>query len=356
MSITAGLHDLRSLRGLTQLLVARGSTLAAGALIIALALDSALILSRALSGPQALPPAPTPSLSAAAPQNANPQVQLVTVLNAHLFGTAAGPGGNVDAPPTTMPLILAGVIADRDPAKGAAIIGQNAAAAKLYSVNAVITGGARLHAVYWDRVILERNGVLETLSLPRTTLGGAGVAPGSSAPAAPTAALNRDASLLAGLVRVQPVFSQGKLSGYRIFPGGANGTAAFNQLGLKAGDLIVAVNGTTLEDPARAMEVLQTLSSSGSASITVSRNGAAQEVNLDLATLSNLGSGADGGQGAAGVPPQPAPGLTPPRRRNGLPIQLRSSSAAGDSAGSDSAGAPVPRRGIVHRADSELVQ
>src|SRR5665213_1238113 len=52
-----------------------------------------------------------------------------------------------------------------------------------------------------------------------------------------------------------------------------------------AGDLILAVNDPSLDDPARAMEVLQTLSSSGSATVTVSRNGTAQEVNLNLANL-----------------------------------------------------------------------
>jgi general secretion pathway protein C len=224
-----------------------------------------------------------------------------------------------------MPLILAGVVADKDPTRGQAIIGQNAGVAKLYSVNALIQGGARLHAVYSDRVLLERNGTLETLALPHTSLGGART--GANAPLVPAAASLRDnPSLLAGLVRVQPVFSQGKLSGYRIFPGGASGTTAFNQLGLKAGDLIVAVNGTTLEDPARAMEVLQTLSSSGSATITVSRNGAAQEVNLNLATLNSLVPGGDGGQAADAPASGPAPPPAPADVRRPLGATLRAPS------------------------------
>jgi len=47
-----------------------------------------------------------------------------------------------NAPPTTMPLILAGVIANKDnPDRGQAIIGSSAADAKLYSVGAAIVGG-----------------------------------------------------------------------------------------------------------------------------------------------------------------------------------------------------------------------
>lgn len=317
MSTAAGFNDLKSLHGLTRLLSERGASLAALVLIVALALDSAVILSRVLSGPEALPPASPPSLSAALPHNsANPQALLATVVSAHLFGAAAGAVGGANAPPTTMPLILAGVIADNDPGKGQAIIGENAAAAKLYSVNAVIPGGARLHAVYRDRVLLERNGALETLALPHTPLNGA--SSGSNAPLVPTAAaLRENPSLLAGLVRVQPVFSEGKLNGYRIFPGGPNGTSAFNQLGLRPGDLILAVNGTSLEDPARAMEVLQTLSSSGSATITVSRNGTAQEVNLNLANLNGVNPPSDATPGADQAPnPEPAAAPFAVRRRH----------------------------------------
>jgi membrane-associated protease RseP (regulator of RpoE activity) len=123
-------------------------------------------------------------------------------------------------------------------------------------------------------------------------------APSISRAAGPPGPANREsAALLAGLVRVQPVFNQGKLQGYRIFPGANHGASAFSQLGLRAGDLIEAVNGTPLDDAARAMEVLQTLSSSATATVTVSRNGAPQEVNLNIA---NLNLDADSGDNAAG--------------------------------------------------------
>jgi type II secretion system protein C len=113
---------------------------------------------------------------------------------------------------------------------------------------------------------------------------------------APAGEANPD--VLAGLLRVQPVFAQGRLAGYRIFPGGARGTLAFMQLGLKPADLITAVNGSTLDDPGRALEIMQTLSSAGSASVTVMRNGSPLEVNLNLANLDLEGAGAQGAPGA----------------------------------------------------------
>jgi general secretion pathway protein C len=344
------IDELKSVQGLTRLFADRGAQLAALLLLLALGVDGALILTRALSHGPDLPPPGIGAAPSLPRMSVNPTLQLATIVNAHLFGAGAVAGGS-NAPATSMPLILAGVIADPDPGKGVAIIGENAAAGKLYAVGAAIPGGVHLHAVYSDRVLLERNGGLETLMLPRTPMSGRPAAP--TATAAPRAVSGRDpATLLAGLVRVQPVFNQGKLTGYRIFPGGARGTSAFTQLGLKSGDLIEAVNGTALDDAARAMEVLQTLSSSATATVTVSRNGQPQEVNLNLANLNldadsgdNAAPGqAAAGQSAGGTAGEPAAAPTPgvpPRGRPAPNLNLSTAPGApAASAGTMNAAAP----------------
>lgn len=321
MSIIAGNDQLLSTRGLARLAAERGVQLVVLLLIIALGLDAALILTRALGAGEALPSAAAPSNSLPfGPRSHNPQLLLATVVEAHLFGSApVAASGN--APPTTLPLVLTGVIADPGhPDKGQAILGPNAAAARLYSVGAAVSGGTYLHAVYADHVLLERNGALETLMLPRTPLPGTRYTP--PPPQSGSLLSARNASLLAGLLNVQPVFSQGKLTGYRIFPGGPHGVQAFQQLGLHPGDLVVAINGTNLDDPARALEILQTLSSSGSAQVTVSRNGTPMEVNLDLSSLSNDAQygNSPGGEGNL-LPSPPAGPIGPPIRRRpfGMP-------------------------------------
>lgn len=316
-SATAWIDELKSVQGLTRLFADRGAQLVALLLLLALGLDSALILTRALSHGADLPPPSLAGPPALVRPGLNPALQLGIIVNAHLFGAAPVASAGADAPATTMPLILAGVIADPDPAKGVAIIGENAAAGKLYAVGAAIPGGAHLHAVYSDRVLLDRNGGLETLMLPRTPMATRSIAP-SGAAAGPRPGASRDnASLLAGLVRVQPVFNQGKLTGYRIFPGGKAGTSAFTQLGLKSGDLIEAVNGTALDDAARAMEVLNTLSSSATATVTVSRNGQPQEVNLNLANLNIETDSGDNSSGGASAGGQAGGGDQPLLRRPG---------------------------------------
>lgn len=314
VNAAAWFEELKSGPGWSRLLAQRAPQLLVTALFIALAIELGLILTRSLGGQDALPPPETTALhTTTLPPRVNPAVELATVVNAHLFGVAGAQAGG-SAPQTTLPLVLTGVIANRDPAKGQAIIGDTAASAKLYAVGATIPGGARLNAVYEDRVLIDRNGRLETLLLPRNPMKG-GALQATPAPIGAGVGVGRDnATVLAGLVRVQPVFNQGKLAGYHIFPGGAHGNSAFSQLGLRAGDLITAINGTPLDDAARAMEVLQTLSSSATASVTVQRNGQSQELNLNLATLStDLES--PGGENPGAGAPEPGQNVAPMRGR-----------------------------------------
>jgi general secretion pathway protein C len=356
-SAAAWVDELKSGQALTRLFNERGAPIVAIGLLLLLGLDSALILTRAFDKPAAaVPPSGTTMMRR---PSVNPTLQLALIVNAHLFGSA-GVKASGDTPQTTMPLTLAGVIADKDPNKGQAIIGENAMAAKLYAVGGAIPGGARLHAVYADRVLLERNGAIEALSLPRNQPAGGGpigAAGASNIGSRLGAAAAANPTLLAGLVRIQPVFTQGKLSGYRIFPGGAKGNAAFTQLGLKPGDLIEAVNGTALDDAGRAMEVLQTLSSSAAATVTVSRNGQSQEVNLNLA---NLNVEPDlGGDAAAPTPPAsdagqttpaPAPPAAPnPRPRRGDAVNM--GIAPGNSPTPDATITPPP--GVIPPGERE---
>jgi len=212
-----------------------------------------------------------------------------TIVNAHLFGEARQNTVG-DAPQTSAPLVLAGVLAVPNPEKGMAMLGSSAGTAKLYPVGGSVPGGVRLHAVYPDRVLLDRGGVIESLRLP-TKISSTAAAPLAAvqSPAQRLAALAQGSGggLLGGLIRAQPKLVGGKLAGYTIFPGGRANVTAFTQLGLRPGDMVTAVNGTPLDDPNRANEIMQTLSSSATANITVQRNGQSQDINLNLESVAN---------------------------------------------------------------------
>lgn len=283
---TTWLNALGSRGELTALVAERGPRIATVALLAALAIEAGVILTRNLGRGAALPPPVAPQ--AVAPQRRG--VDLRAIVEAHLFGRVAASA--TDAPQTSMPLVLAGVLALQDPSQGMAILGPNPAQARLYAVGAAVPGGARLHAVYRDHVLLDRGGALESLALPRKSL----VAAPPPVAVTPTPGQRLQAlaqasngALLGGLIRFQMVQGggPGKILGFRIYPGSRSNPAAFTQLGLRSGDLVTAVNGTPLDDPGRSNDVLLTLSNASSATVTIIRNGAQQDVALNLATVAN---------------------------------------------------------------------
>jgi general secretion pathway protein C len=221
-------------------------------------------------------------------------LDLAAVLNAKLFGNAAAPtaGDPSLAPPSSVPMVLAGVLADPDPQKGFAIIGESAAAAKLRRVGDALPGGATLHSIYGDRVIISRGGALESVTLPRQ-LSSAPLASNMPMPGTEMGAVvdrmrslvQRDPGLIGDLMRPTKVFDNGRLRGYRVYPG--RNPAAFSRLGLRPGDLITSINGTPLDDPSRGDDIMRTMGSAAEVRVSLIRNGRPSELNLNLAEVAN---------------------------------------------------------------------
>ena len=282
-------------------MLARAPQVATFVLALALAAQLAFIVVAMTSRSRQAPP---PATSGAP----IPQLDIGGLVNAHLFGNAAAPasGDAANAPPSSMPLVLAGVLATDDPKLGMAIIGESAQAAKVVAVGQQVPGGALLHSVYSDRAIIDRAGTLESVYLPRRT-GGPALA---SAPPPPMPAgdgneaalermrklVNDDPGLISQVMRPQPVFAGGEMKGFRVYPG-AN-RQAFARMGLRPGDMVTAINGTPLNDKDRAQEIFGTLASSTEARVTITRNGRQQELVLNIAQITSeaerLGSGSDG--------------------------------------------------------------
>src|SRR5450755_1647265 len=132
-----------------------------GALILLQLLQIGLpLISKPLKVPQ-------PVLAPEVPRAQHSGVDIQTVVAAHLFGVPpAATQDEGNAPQSSANLLLAGTIATQDPKHGVGIISDGGAPSKVYSVGERI-GGASLHSVYMDHVILDRGGALETLLLPR---------------------------------------------------------------------------------------------------------------------------------------------------------------------------------------------
>ncbi len=220
------------------------------------------------------------------------------IVAARLFGESlGGPGAPTDgggaAPPSSLPLVLAGVFAREDPGAGRAIIGETAATGRLYGVGATLPGGARLAEVHPDRVILDRGGQREALSLPRSTMPAQPSTDGAtSVPAlAPGASPSQLGASIAEdpgrFIRWQAMLRDGQVAGVRVYPG--EQAALFTRSGLRPGDLVVAVNDSPLTDQATAAQFLRMLAGAPSSVVTVERDGRTENLSIDLARLSQVG-------------------------------------------------------------------
>jgi general secretion pathway protein C len=300
-------------------LAARAPQLTVWVLAAALGVQAAVIVTHLAGSGTGQPP----RSAAVAANPAHPPLDLAALGNGHLFGVAPAPvRDDANAPQTNMPLILTGIFAATDPKNGLAIIGTTANNAKVYPVGERVPGNAVVHAVYIDRVLLERNGAIEALLLPRKFTG-TGLAPvlptGPSALDRVQRVISNEPGLISDVLRPQPVFADGKLHGYRVYPG--QNTRAFASLGLRNGDLVLAVNGTPLDDPARGNDIFSTLGNSDQARVTVIRNGQQQDITLNMSQIANqaeqLSNGADQTAPGTATAADPATGSAPDQAPTG---------------------------------------
>jgi general secretion pathway protein C len=212
-------------------------------------------------------------------------------------------------------MVLRGTLAERDPAAGIAVISGAGGdgSERAFRAGETVAGGIKLARVYPDRVILLRDGAEETLALTRdrNLEPGSIVRPGqkianrnaaatsstsvTTQPTSPGSAQNVRASTdlqqtlerlrqnpdeLARRVQIMPVLDGGKLTGVRVSAG--TDTALMNQIGLRAGDVVTAVNGAPVDSLARGQQIIESLRKAASARVTVMRDGKPTEITISL--------------------------------------------------------------------------
>lgn len=202
---------------------------------------------------------------------------------------------------TRLDLVLRGVAASPVEGQGSAVIevrGQQ----HVFRVDEALPlpGRVSLAKVLPDRVVLDNAGSYELLRLyPESELDRQlGIAAANEPAQAPRTVdrrddagvadlagryreqLYRDPQSLASLVRIAPVRQAGELQGYRITPG--ENRQQFEQLGFRAGDLVVAVNGMPLSDPANAMRLYQLMRTASEATFELQRDGQPLAVSIRL--------------------------------------------------------------------------
>jgi general secretion pathway protein C len=226
------------------------------------------------------------------------QVDVQSIATAHIFGQASAEPV-IEAPrqshenlaETRLSLSLKGTMANTNEASSIAIIADNREEEKIYFIGDSVTAGTTLHAVYADRVVLNRGGTLEVLKLPKDFPKGSRQVRRNTTTVSRTAAnprsiqnvVTQNVTRLADVIRPTPYYVSGQMQGYRVYPG--RDRKQFAALGLRPGDLIKDIDGAALTNPQQATQIFQNLGNAEQVSVTVERNGQPQVLVLRTSQL-----------------------------------------------------------------------
>jgi general secretion pathway protein C len=270
-------------------------------LVIAIAWQLARIIWMLVPGPAAGDPVSLPAAAATAGARAAADTDVQAIANAHIFGIADEQ--SADAAPLLSSddnlvdtrltnLALKGTVASNEPQFSVAVIADGNKDEKVYSVDDAISSNAKVHAIYADRVVLNENGVLTNLKLPREFADvqtsparrtNTSVRQSTSSASSIQTALSQNISKLSDVIRPTPYFVNGQQSGYRVYPG--RNRQQFASLGLRPGDLIKDIDGQSLTDPTQAMQIFQSLGDTDQVTVTVERNGQPETIVLSTSQL-----------------------------------------------------------------------
>ena len=220
----------------------------------------------------------------------------------HLFGEA---GKRIEkpkdepivAPKTSLRLVLKGVFTAKDGGNSGAIVEELGKSAEYYSLGAVLPGNATLEEVYEDRVLLRRNGRLETLAFDEKNLSGESAITRTVVEKRPQVQASRqdrpevqvktpeqfidEATRQLSENPEQALNSVGlsaSSEGY-VYQGGNPMLSGMN---LKKGDVIRSVNGHNLGDIKKDKNLMKSLYEQGTLEVEVVRDGASFYINYPL--------------------------------------------------------------------------
>jgi len=214
-----------------------------------------------------------------------------------------------NAKETRLALTLQGVVASTEQEKARAIIEAKREQAQYAVGDELPIRGVKLAKILPDRVVLDNKGRYELLTLfdpsESPIAASAPARPVATAPrsrpatstAAATIDRRNDAELtrlaesyrqrlyenpqsLAQVVNIAPERNGSELIGYRVRPG--RDSEQFSALGFKQNDIVTGVNGISLSDPSKAIEIYQAMKTANEATFEVLRDGQSVTVMVGL--------------------------------------------------------------------------
>jgi general secretion pathway protein C len=241
----------------------------------------------------------------------NSSINIAQLKSLTLFGKVEAPKQDQpaviesNAVKTNLNLTLVGVVESSDENSARAIIASGDKQ-DVYAINASLPAGnnVTLSKVMVDRVIINNNGQYESLWLYQTDpnappvstpvlspqpivtkellSGRNGVAYGPDGPQERTGdpALAEVSRNLADVVAMSIHRENGQVVGYKIRPG--RDAEKFKAVGLQTDDIVTAINGMPLTNPAKIMEIYKNMGNTTSASLEIKRGGGVITVDVVL--------------------------------------------------------------------------
>lgn len=289
------MRDLRDMAFSPRYLVVVNLILLALAAYSASAIVGTALAARYIQPPEvdiSAPPAPIPE------QASKPPAYYALIDTRDIFNSAKpqAEAAPVETPaPTELRLKLWGVALQEGSDSYCVIEDEKKRTQAVYKINDEVPGGATVKAVEWNRVVLLNGGQEEVLELQDTTAPIGGVAamvrniPTSQPPAAAAVTgvkmVSEDQfvvdrsevdnalenmSQLFTQIRAVPHFEGGESTGFRLFA--IRRGSLFDKIGLKNGDIIRNINGQPMNDPTKALALLEELRNVSDLTVQVTRN------------------------------------------------------------------------------------
>ena len=208
----------------------------------------------------------------------------LAISSQHLFGVAKSANSKqIKAPLTNLNLKLVGIVAASKPSESSAIIDQGGGQ-QSYFVGSKINGtSATVSSIYLDRLIIDVNGVVQTLLFDKDLVDHSSA--NNASEARRTVHLNRkeilkDPSKITDLIKINPVSKNKRIIGYRLTPG--RNKKAFDEAGLISGDLAIRLNGVDLTNPREAFSLMGAFPTMHNMTLTIKRSGKLHDLYLSL--------------------------------------------------------------------------
>ncbi len=244
-----------------------------------------------------------PEEPAATPVTTRPAVPVATqqtrqsvsdITRQHLFGkedNAPARPVETKTPVSRLNLTLRGVLAAEPDTLSTAIISAGKGKGgkeEIYAIGDTIQNGVKLHEVHSDHVIVDRQGRLEKLVMPKDKGGDVSL---TRAAAKPVSQQPQSLGSIRQQIMSNPtsfgeyalpivVKQNGKQVGYRLKP--QKKGELLSQYGLKPSDIITEINGVKLDNPQNGIQALRELSTARSVDLTLKRGNSFVPLNIQL--------------------------------------------------------------------------